>query len=169
MPLKATLTTVARGSGIASCLTMQIQLSRITAAALCLMVMTMTSLVAGQGRGNSGNKGRPAPAPTAPAHTRVASSGPSISASISFGSQHVHVMRDYYGPRFRALPPGLQKKYARTGQLPPGWQKKMEPLPVHLERDMPRLPDGYRRGVIDGHAVIYSSRAGTIVDVAVLF
>ncbi len=23
------------------------------------------------------------------------------------------------------LPPGLQKKYERTGELPPGWQKKL--------------------------------------------
>jgi len=25
----------------------------------------------------------------------------------------------------KALPPGLQKKYERTGELPPGWQKKL--------------------------------------------
>ncbi|MGB0860271.1 MULTISPECIES: hypothetical protein [Pseudoalteromonas] len=25
----------------------------------------------------------------------------------------------------KSLPPGLQKKYERTGQLPPGWQKKI--------------------------------------------
>jgi hypothetical protein len=28
---------------------------------------------------------------------------------------------------------------------------------------------GYRRGLIDGHAVIYDSRTNVIVDVAVLF
>ena len=151
-------------------LPMQIQITRTAAGALCLMIMTMTSLMAGPGRGNGGNKGASSsPAPTAPAHTRVVTREPQISASISFGSQQVRVIREHYAPRYRALPPGLQKKYARTGQLPPGWQKKMEPLPVAIEREMPRLPDGYRRGVIDGHAVIYSSRAGTIVDVAVLF
>lgn len=25
----------------------------------------------------------------------------------------------------KSLPPGLQKKYERTGELPPGWQKKL--------------------------------------------
>jgi hypothetical protein len=89
--------------------------------------------------------------------------------SIHFEVEHVRTIRTHYGPRFRQLPPGLQKKYARTGELPPGWQKKMEPLPVAIERGLPRLPAGYGRGVIDGHAVIYNSRSGTIIDVAVLF
>jgi len=26
---------------------------------------------------------------------------------------------------YKTLPPGLQKKYERTGELPPGWQKKL--------------------------------------------
>ena len=60
------------------------------------------------------------------------------------------------------------KRYARTGQLPPGWQKKVEPFPASLERECAPLPAGYRRGVIDAHAVIYDSR-GTIIDVVVLF
>lgn len=35
----------------------------------------------------------------------------------------------------KSLPPGLQKKYERTGELPPGWQKKLvagEVLDPHL-------------------------------------
>ena len=31
------------------------------------------------------------------------------------------------------------------------------------------LPTPYKRGVLDGHAVIYSSRSNVIIDVAVLF
>jgi hypothetical protein len=89
--------------------------------------------------------------------------------NVHFSVENVRVIREYYAPRYRQLPPGLQKKYARTGQLPPGWQQRMEPLPVKIERELPHLPDGYRRGVIDGHAVVYNSRAGTIIDVAVLF
>lgn len=27
--------------------------------------------------------------------------------------------------KHKTLPPGLQKKYERTGELPPGWEKKM--------------------------------------------
>jgi hypothetical protein len=45
----------------------------------------------------------------------------------------------------------------------------MEPLAVTIDRKLPVLPAGTRRGVIDGHAVIYNQRAGTIIDVAVLF
>lgn len=56
-----------------------------------------------------------------------------------------------------------------VGELPPGWKKKFEPFPVALERQLTMLPSSYRRGVIDGHAVIYNSRTHVIVDVAVLF
>jgi hypothetical protein len=58
---------------------------------------------------------------------------------------------------------------ARGGQLPPGWQKKLEPFPVVVEQRLPVLPPDYRRGVLDGHAVIYNTRSHVIVDVAVLF
>jgi len=108
-----------------------------------------------QGKGNKHRASEAAPASA-------------VSVSVSWGTRDIEVVRRYYAPKYRNLPPGLQKKYARTGQLPPGWQKKMEPLPVAVERDCTPLPTGYRRGVIDGHAVIYTSH-GTIVDIAVLF
>jgi hypothetical protein len=88
---------------------------------------------------------------------------------VVFTSREVGIIRQHYAPRYRRLPPGLQKKYARTGQLPPGWQKKMEPFPVEVERELVVLPSGYRRGVLDGHAVIYNPRTQVIIDVAVLF
>jgi hypothetical protein len=87
---------------------------------------------------------------------------------VSWASGDVRVIRTHYAPKYKKLPKGLRKKYARTGQLPPGWQKRMEPFPAELERTCAPLPRGYRRGVIDAHAVIYDSR-GLIVDVAVLF
>jgi hypothetical protein len=93
----------------------------------------------------------------------------SASIHIVFSPREVRVIREYYTPRYRNLPPGLRKKYARTGQLPPGWRKKMEPFPVVVERELVVLPSGYQRGVLDGHAVIYNPRTQVIVDVAVLF
>lgn len=87
---------------------------------------------------------------------------------VSWTTHDVEIVRRHYVPKYRKLPPGLQKQYQRTGQLPPGWQKKMEPFPPTLERDCAPLPAGYRRGVFDAHAVIYNSH-GTIVDVTVLF
>ena len=89
-------------------------------------------------------------------------------ARIGFSSEEIQIVREHYNPRFRNLPPGLQKKLARGGQLPPGWQKKVEAFPPELERRLPRLPAGHYRGVMDGHAVIYSP-AGGIVDVTALF
>jgi hypothetical protein len=88
---------------------------------------------------------------------------------VVFTSREIGIIREHYAPRYRRLPPGLQKKYARTGQLPPGWQKKMEPFPVVVERELVVLPSGYRRGVLDGQAIIYNPRTQVIIDVAVLF
>lgn len=91
------------------------------------------------------------------------------SVHVTFSTQDVRVIRDYYAPRYRVLPRGLQKKLARTGQLPPGWQKKFEPFPSAVERRLVALPQGYRRGVVDGHAVIFDDRTHVLLDVAVLF
>ncbi len=93
----------------------------------------------------------------------------SVQIHFSFSNRDVRVLREYYAPRYKKLPPGLQKKLARGGQLPPGWQKKIEPMPVVLERDMVVLPPDYRRGVIDGHAVVYNPKTQVILDVTVLF
>ena len=85
-----------------------------------------------------------------------------------FHDHDVVVIREYYRPYYRPLPPGLRHKYYRTGHLPPGWAKRMRPVPVYVEREMVVVPHGYRRGMIDGHAVVYNDR-GFILDVAVLF
>ena len=79
------------------------------------------------------------------------------------------MIREYYRPQYRSLPPGLQKKYARTGQLPPGWQKKMTSLSPELERRLVVLPAGYGRGIVDGRAVIYDNRTHVVIDVAAVF
>jgi len=83
-----------------------------------------------------------------------------------FAPRDVQVIREYYAPRYRTLPPGLQKKLYRTGQLPPGWQRKLQPMPVVVERRLAPLPSYYRRGVMDGYAVVFDPRTHVIVDVA---
>ena len=85
-----------------------------------------------------------------------------------FSEREVYLVREYYRPRHRALPRGLRAHYYRRGYLPPGWHRRIRPYPVYVEREIVVLPHGYRRGIIDGHAVIYNSR-GLIIDVAVLF
>lgn len=77
----------------------------------------------------------------------------------------VRIIREYYEPRQRSLPPGLAKKYARTGRLPPGWAKRVEPLPVEVERRLVVLPRGYRRGYVDGAIVVYAPRTQVAFDI----
>lgn len=88
---------------------------------------------------------------------------------VVFSTGDVRVLREYYVPRYRHLPPGLQKKFYRTGQLPRGWQRRLQPIPVVVERQLVVLPYDYRRGVIDGNAVIYAPRTGVIIDATVIF
>lgn len=124
-----------------------------------VVIVGMTAVdVGAQGRG----RGTEAPAPRAAQQT-------SVDVQVVFSSQDALLVRGHYAPRYRNLPPGQQKRLARTGQLPPGWEKKMEPFPVELERRLAALPPGYRRGVIDGHAVIYAAGTSVILDVAALF
>ena len=75
----------------------------------------------------------------------------------------------YYAPRYRSLPPGLQKKVERGGQLPPGWRKKIQPFPYEIERRLAPMPRDCRRGVVEGHAVIYRTGSERVIDVVVLF
>lgn len=93
----------------------------------------------------------------------------SVAFRVAFGSREVEVMRAHYAPRYRNLPKGLAKKVARGKPLPPGWQKKWEPLPAVVERELAVLPPHHHRGVFEGHAVIYNSRTQTVIDIAVLF
>ena len=86
-----------------------------------------------------------------------------------FAPGDVRVISEYYGPRYRNLPPGLQKKLYRTGHLPPGWEKKMQPLPVVVEQRLVPVPAGYSRGFIDGYAVVYNPRTQIIVDITAVF
>ena len=85
-----------------------------------------------------------------------------------FRDRDIVVIRDYYRPSYRPLPPGLRHRYYGAGSLPPGWAKRIRPLPVYVERELVAVPYGYHRGLIDGHAVVYNDR-GFILDVAVLF
>ncbi len=68
----------------------------------------------------------------------------------------------------KTLLTGLAWRYQRTGQLPPGWAKRMRPIPAHVERRLGALPRGYRRGIVDGRAIVYAP-GGLVIDVAVLF
>jgi hypothetical protein len=63
------------------------------------------------------------------------------------------------------LPPGLEKQLRERGTLPPGLQKRIEPLPDDLERQLSRLPGGYRRGVIGGNVILMNEKTAVIMDI----
>ena len=85
-----------------------------------------------------------------------------------FGDRDVVIIRDYYRPYYRPLPRGVRHVYARRGYLPPGWARRIHPVPVYVDRRLPPVPRGYRRGIIDGHVVVHNT-SGFILDVALLF
>ena len=84
-----------------------------------------------------------------------------------FSDREVYLVREYYRPRYR-YEPRSRHGYYRSGYLPRGWHGRVRPYPVYVERELVVLPRGYRRGIIDGHAVVYN-RGGLIIDLAVLF
>lgn len=138
-------------------------MKQIIGVILTLAAVTSADLVADQhGKGNhTGGKHQLA--------REDESSAARVGVSVAFSTGDLRQIREYYAPRRRSLPPGLRKKVERGGQLPPGWQKKMESLPVVLETRLEPLPREYRRGLIDGHVVIYGARSHAIIDVAVVF
>ena len=86
-----------------------------------------------------------------------------------FQPHDTRVITQYYAPRGHELPPGLQKKLYRNGRLPPGWERRMQPMPVVVERQLAPLPSGYSRGYIDGYAVVYSPRTSVVIDIVGVF
>ena len=128
-----------------------------------LMLVTLTGLLLGGTVLSADRLADDRPWEKQPKHSKRQITEPCFSA------REVVVIREYYAPQYRALPPGLQKKLRRARHLPPGWQKKFRPFSVDVERQLVVLPTGYRRGVIEGHAVIFNSRTHVIFDVAALF
>jgi len=63
------------------------------------------------------------------------------------------------------LPPGLEKQLREKGTLPPGLQKKLQPLPPELDRELRRLPTGYRRVCIGGNVILMNEKTAVIYDI----
>jgi hypothetical protein len=64
----------------------------------------------------------------------------------------------------QSLPPGLKKKYARTGTLAPGWQQRVQPLPATVMARLPPVPPNCETGYADGYAVVYDRTTRVILD-----
>ena len=63
------------------------------------------------------------------------------------------------------LRPGLEKQLRQKGALSPGLQKHIQPLPFELDRQLTRLPTGYRRVVIGGNVIVMNPVTGLIYDI----
>ena len=106
-----------------------------------------------------------------------------VAAQVSvevFRDRDREIIRNYYAVGRKGLPPGLAKKEGglppglekqlrRNGHLPPGLEKRVTAFPVELERQLPPLKPGLKRGVIEGHAVIFGEHTSAILDVLVVF
>lgn len=91
---------------------------------------------------------------------------------VVFSDRDRAVIREYYAPPPRGLPPGLAKK----GKVPPGHAMKMHrgapvpdgfgwrPFPRELEDRLSRLPDGYVRIVIGADVGIMEVRTRIVLD-----
>src|SRR6185437_1291938 len=49
--------------------------------------------------------------------------------------------------------------------LPPGLQKRLEPLPVDLDRRLPRLPEYWERMVLERDVILIDRRTNRILDI----
>jgi hypothetical protein len=85
-----------------------------------------------------------------------------------FRSRHGRGLPPGLAKRNGNLPPGLEKQLRRNGELPPGLQKRAEPFPLELGRQLPRLPSGYSRLIIEGRALIVGSDQ-RVIDVMFIF
>ncbi|MCP5277575.1 MAG: hypothetical protein H6935_04335 [Thiobacillus sp.] len=91
---------------------------------------------------------------------------------VVFSDRDRAIIRDYYGPHHRGLPPGLAKK----GKVPPGHAMKLRrgdpvpdgymwrPLPRDLEGRLSRLPEGYVRVVVGTSVGILEVRTRVVLD-----
>jgi hypothetical protein len=84
-----------------------------------------------------------------------------------FEPHDLRAISAYYAQR-RVASTVAKKAVRRNGQLPRGWETRMELLPAPIERLLVPLPAGYRRGVIDGFAVVYRLQSGIIIDAIAL-
>lgn len=126
-------------------------------AILCILSFSLASLtLTGQGKG----KGKPVKERDA-----QAVGIPAGVIDVRFGSSDIRIITNYYGGRLQQLPPGLQKKVQRGGTLPPGWQKKVQVFPEDLERQLPRVPLGYRRVVSGPIAMLIHDATNVVLDI----
>lgn len=155
---------------------------RLTAISLTLAIALGSPLASAKNEKNKGHKGKPQ-------HVAAQNEKASQSHDRYFNDDHRTIIRDYYDRHYhdrdyresnRAnLPPGLQKKYERTGQLPPGWAKKVNrgdvlpidiyhhghEVPYDLRRRLPIGPIGSKIIEVEGKIIRIMENTREIIDI----
>jgi len=98
-----------------------------------------------------------------------------MSAVLVFGAGDRQRIKHYYNSgrkgkkmppglaKKQELPPGLQKHIRKHGELPPGLAGRR--LPLDLERNLSRLPEGYVRVKVGGDVVLMNEITRVVFDV----
>lgn len=109
---------------------------------------------------------------TYPHHGEVRVHERDYDVRVVFSNRDRALIRDYYAPHSRGLPPGLAKK----GKVPPGHAKKLyrgspiphdypwKAIPRDLEDRLDRLPEGYVRVIVGADIGIMKVRTRIVVD-----
>jgi hypothetical protein len=127
---------------------------------LALTFATSSGFAQGHGKGRGHDKNK---------------HGDDDARSYEFSDRDGDAMRDWYRGHRNSLPPGLAKKdrlppglerqLEVRGTLPPGLQKRIQPVPVELEREMPPAPAECSHVVIGGHIVLLNRRTNVVMAV----
>jgi hypothetical protein len=60
---------------------------------------------------------------------------------------------------------GLQRQAQKNGTRPPGLQKRIQLLPVDLERLLPNLPHNIQRGMIGVDVILVDKTSMRVLDI----
>src|SRR6266849_10133323 len=68
-------------------------------------------------------------------------------------------------PRETGCPPDWKNSLHGAATLPPGLQKRLQPCPDDLERQLPPPPPECAHVLIGGHIVLLNQRTSVVVDI----
>ena len=147
---------------------------RFFVSVLTIGLLLCVPTIEGKGKGKGKIKGRGNSAVSSQGSSGRSGSGILVDVDIFSGGDRELIRGHYRGPsaglppglakRGGSLPPGLEKQLQRNGRLPAGLEKRIHPFPADVERRLPRLKKGLRRGLIEGRAVIFNESTRLIVD-----
>jgi len=135
---------------------------------LVLGVSISLSMAAPQGKGKGSGKGE---------STKREKAADQAAQGRAFGEELESIIRNWFSDKQNLeglppglakreqLPPGLRRQLQKNGTLPSGLQQRLQPLPEALERSLPKLTAGLKRGIIGVDLVLVVEVSGEILDI----